>query len=142
MSKLTGNEIALEVNTGTALAPVWKTAVCITTNGLSSSDNNIDAGSKCGAEIIPGLITWTSSFEGYAEKAPTTGQISIAILIGYAIDQTVRSWRMINADESYYRGFDAILSNYKEQADYNTVVTFTADLNVVSGTLVVEAPAP
>lgn len=142
MSKLTGNEVALEVNTGTALVPVWKTAVCVTTNGLTSSSDDIDASSKCGAEIIPGLLTWTASFEGFAEKAPTTGQISLAIVIGYAMDQTVRSWRMVSADETYYRGFDAILSNYAEQLDYNTVVTFSADLNIVSGTLVTEAPAP
>lgn len=141
MSKLKGNEVSLDVNTGSDVAPVWQTAACITSNSLDSSSDDIDGGSKCGAETVPGDITWTASFEGFYEKEPNGGQISGGNLIGMAMSQESRQWRMKSVDGLYYRGFEGVLANYSESVDYNTLATFTSDINI-KGTLITEAPAP
>ena len=141
MSKLKGNEVSLEINTGTTAAPVWKVVACITSNTLDSASDDIDGGSKCGAETVPGDITWTASFEGFYEKTPTATQISGGDLIDLAQAQESHDWRMHNADDTYYRGFNGVLSNYSENVDYNTLATFSSDVNI-KGLLITEAPAP
>ena len=141
MSKLKANEVSLEVNTGTTAEPVWLMVACITANGLDSAADDIDAGSKCGAETIPGDLTWTASFTGFYEKTPTASQISGQGLIDMAQAQEEHEWRMRNDDDTYYRGFTGTLANYTETADYNTVVEFSSDINV-KGDIITEAPTP
>jgi hypothetical protein len=141
MSKLKGNEVSLEVNTGTDVAPVWAVVACITSNGLDSASDDIDGGSKCGPETLSGDITWTGSFEGFYEKTPTGTQVSGGELIDMYQAQLEHQWRMHNADDTYYRGFVGTLANYSESVDYNALATFTSDINV-KGLLITEAPAP
>lgn len=126
MPKLKSNAVMLEMLDGA----VWKTIACITANGLESSSDDIDAGSKCGAETISGDLTWTAPIEGFFEMTPSSTQISHEALIALAQAQTEQQFRMRNADNSYYRSFFATLANYTENVDYNTVASFTADLNI------------
>lgn len=125
---LQGNAVLFEANTGTILAPVWKLAACVTTNGLDKASDEIDGGSKCGPLTVPGTATWTASVGGFFELDPLTTQVSGETMFGWGKDESERQWRMRNADNSYYRVFLARIGNYNEQADYNTLVNFTADL--------------
>lgn len=137
--KLKGNDVLLQVNMGTALSPDWMDVACITANGIEQSSDEIDAGSKCGPETIPGDISWSGSVEGFYELSPSPTQLSGAELIDMAQSQVLYPWRMRNPDMTYYRGFDAIISNYSETADYNDIVSFSADLNV-KGSMITTAP--
>lgn len=139
MSKLKGNDVLLQGNTGTDLAPVWKTVACITQNGLDSAADTLDGGSKCGQDQETGDITWTASFTGFYEKTPDPDQMSGGEIIALYQNKTVMPWRMINDDLTYYRGFTGSLANYGEQADYNTLVEFSSDINI-KGALITTAP--
>jgi hypothetical protein len=112
---------------------------CITANNIDSASDDIDAGSKCGAETIVGDITWTASFTGFYEKTPDTDQISGAGLIDMYQAKEEHEWRMQNADQTYYRGFTGTLANYSETVDYNTAAEFSSDINI-RGALITEAP--
>ena len=129
MSVLNANDVMLEVNTGTTLLPVWKMVACITSNDLTGSNDDIVGDSKCGALTLPGNIKFTGSFTGFYKTDPTATEISGGELLNMYQNKTLSQWRERNADSSFYRQYKARLSNYKETYDYNTVVSFNAELN-------------
>lgn len=139
MPKLKANDVLMEVNMGTTLAPNWKVVACVTSNGLDSASDEINADSKCGIDRIPGEVSWTGSIEAFYELVPGTTQISGQDLINIRQNGTYYDWRMRNAAQTYYRGFNAYLSGYTEDLPYNDIVKLTAEMTV-KGALILTAP--
>jgi hypothetical protein len=130
--KLKGTAVLLQVNTNnTGIgAAVWKDVACITTNGLDGASDDLDGGSKCGPETVPGDLSWTASLEGFYDLTPSTTQVSGQWMIDAVQAGDEYQWRMRNADDTYYRGFYGTLANPSEQMDYNTLGTFSYDINI------------
>lgn len=139
MSKLKSNDVGFYLNTGTEGAPVWKLMACLTGTNLDSQTAELNGDSKCGVDRDAGDITFTASFEGFYELAPTVNQVSGEALLDLNIARTKKQWKIANTDESYYRSFTAYISSYSEDAPYNEFVNFTGELNI-SGVPVTTAP--
>lgn len=146
MSKLKANDVLLQVDLGSINGQAgpadWRDVACITGNGLDSASDNINGDSKCGIDQQPGLVSWTSPIEGFYELDPSATQISGEDLINMrqANPAPFYNWRMRNADNSYYRGFYGYLSGYSEDAPYNDLVKFTAEVSI-KGALITSAPS-
>lgn len=118
----------------------WRDVACITGNGLDSASDAINGDSKCGTDQQPGVVSWSSSIEGFYEMDPTATQVSGQDLINIRQSKAFYNWRLRNADNSYYRGFYGYLSGYSEDAPFNDIVKFTAEVSV-SGDLITVAPS-
>lgn len=140
MAKIKSNNVGLFLNTGTEGAPVWKLMACLTDHGLDGETTEMNGDSKCGIDRDAGDTTWSASFEGFFERAPTVNQISGQQLIDLFQAKEKKQWKIVDAtDDSYYRGFTAYISSYSETGTYNEFVTFSGALNV-SGNVITTAP--
>ena len=138
-NKLRANDVLLEFNMGTVLAPNWKSVGCLTDNGLDSASDEISADSKCGIDKIPGDVSWSVSFGGFYDLDPALDQISGQDLILLRTNKTYVYWRMRNAGNTYYRQGFGYLNDYSEDLPYNDIVKFTGGLGV-QGALITTAP--
>lgn len=138
-NKLRANDVLLEFNTGTTLAPVWKSVACVTANDLDSASDEIEASSKCGIDKIPGDVSWSVTFEGFYDLDPALDQISGQDLIAMRQAKTFTNWRMRNAGNTYYRAGYAYLNDYSESAPYNDIVKLSGGLSI-QGALIIVAP--
>lgn len=142
MGKLNGDEIVLELNTGTTISPVWSLVVCITEQDLDLQAEEIDANSKCGTDTLVGQITTTANFTGFFDDEPDAGAVSMNELFEIIQAKELKEWRMLNSEgdgDKYYRGFTGRLSAFNESANTGEAVTFTATISV-SGAVDTTAP--
>lgn len=142
MPKIKGDDIVLEVNTGTEVSPVWNLVVCITEQDLDLQRETIDASSKCGNDQLSGQLTINANFTGFFDTAPTGGAVSMNELMGYILNDDSKQWRMLSSEDdgaTYYRQFNGSLTAFNESANSNEPGTFTAGI-AVQGTVITEAP--
>lgn len=140
--KLNGDEIVLELNTGTTEAPVWSLVVCITEQDLDLQAEEIDANSKCGTDTLVGQITTAVNFTGFFDSTPDAGAVSMNELMAIIQAKQAKEWRMLSSaddGETYYRGVTGRLTAFNESANTGEAVTFTATVSV-SGEVITEAP--
>lgn len=107
--------------------------VCLTSNSLERTSNEIDASSKCGPATLPGAQTIKVPFEFQDVLNLLTGEISEADLHPLWANKTRISWKFGRftpvADDITYTGFGYI-TQLNTVAANNAVVTTTATISV------------
>jgi len=128
---INGTKYILSTATGTAGAYV--TAVCLTSNGFSSSGDRIDTSSKCTGgweKSIDGRKGWTMTAE--AQKipgTPDTGTMSFNHYFALWKAGTTFAAQLVNVDDEddIIRG-DVAITSIDNTAPDNDVATWTMTL--------------
>ena len=111
----------------------YNTVVCLTSQTVDRTTNEIDAKSKCGPDKLPGTQDNGVSFEGQVMADPSTGRISTDDMDDYWRNKTTIYWKVGKAvpvvgDVTYYgTGFIAKLS---ETGAQDAVLTFSGAIGV------------
>lgn len=111
----------------------YNTVVCLTSETVDRTTNEIDAKSKCGPDKLPGTQDNGVSFEGQVMADPSTGRISTDDMDDYWRNKTTIYWKVGKAvpvvgDVTYYgTGFIAKLSETFAQ---DAVATFSGAIGV------------
>lgn len=111
--------------------------VCLTSNSLERTSNEIDASSKCGPATLPGAQTIKVPFEFQDVLNLTTTEISEGDLHPLWANKTQFTWKFgrfvpLPDDISYYGA--GYLTQLNTVAANNAVVTTTATISV-NGTI-------
>lgn len=88
--KISGNDMLLFIGTD---GTTYDTVICLTSNGITRSTNEIDAKTKCGPDKLPGTQDVAVNFEGQVMLDPATGT-SLADLYSYWANKTTIYWKM------------------------------------------------
>lgn len=116
----------------------YKLVVCLTSNSVERTSNEIDAGSKCGPATIPGSQTAKVPFEFQDMLDYDTGEISEQDLHPVWQNKTYISWKfgrlVAQPGDKTYTGFGYI-TTLNTVAGNNALVTTTATLSV-SGNMI------
>jgi len=126
--KINGTDVLLFIGTDGITYP---TVVCLTSQTISRTTNEIDAKSKCGPDKLPGTQDNNISFEGQVMADPSAGRISTDDLDDYWRNKTTIYYKMGKVvpaigDVTYSgTGFIATLEEVFAQ---DAVATFTGTL--------------
>ncbi len=137
--KINGTDVLLFIGLD---GVTYETVVCLTSQTVSRTTNQIDAKSKCGPDKLPGTQDNNVSFEGQVMADPTTGTTSTDELDDHWREKTTIYWKVgkavpIVGDVTYYgTGFiskldevfaqDAVATFAGEIAPYGTISKTTA----------------
>ena len=111
----------------------YNTVVCLTSQTVDRTTNEIDAKSKCGPDKLAGTQDNGVSFEGQVMADPTTGRISTDDLDDYWRNRTTIYWKCGKAvpvvgDVTYLgTGF---VSKLSETGAQDAVLTFSGAIGV------------
>lgn len=111
----------------------FSTVVCLTSQSVNRTTQEIDAATKCGPDTLPGTQTNDISFEGQVLADPDSGKVSTDEIDDY--------WR--NKDTVYFKVGKAVpitgdyvytgsgfISELNETGAQNTPVTFTGKISI------------
>ena len=132
--KINGTDVLLFVGTDGLTYP---TVVCLTSQTVSRTTNEIDAKSKCGPDKLPGTKDNGVSFEGQIMADPSAGRVSTDDLDDYWRNATTIYWKVgkavpVTGDVTYSgTGF---ISKLDEVFAQDAVATFSGAIGVY-GTL-------
>lgn len=129
--EISGNDILLFIDPlgGTN----YNLIVCLTSNSINRTTNQIDASSKCGASILPGTQTITVPFEFHDVWDTANGEFSEADLHPLWALKTTFSWKYglaIPTEGSVAYTGVGFLANLNIVAAQNTAVTSSAEIAV------------
>lgn len=121
----------------------WKLIACLTSKSFKSALAVIDATSDCGTDSLGGNITQSVSIQGFEDFNDSTIE-SGADLYTLQVDaqnQTTPAytWKLAPitpATGDHTLTFYGFISNFQRDYQVNQPITFTADLNIQSGTAV------
>jgi len=126
--------LAIDVFAGTN----WDLIVCLLSNGLERTSNEIEAGSKCGPATIPGTLTAKVPFEFQDVLDAANDEISEEVLHPLWQNKTYISWKFGKitpaAGDVTYTGFGYI-TQLNTTSPNDGLVSTTATL-AVSGNMV------
>lgn len=121
---------------GSPAVKAWQTLICLTSNGIEFTANDIDTGSKCDGEYgssISGTRTWTISGEGnWVDDDGLTTQGSFPVLFA-----TWKSGEIVGAefynttDNSQVIRGNVRISSLSGTAAYNDRTTFSVSFSGV-----------
>ncbi len=107
--------------------------VCLTSNSLDLTTNQIDASSKCGPSILPGTQTFTAPFEFHDVWDTNNGEISAAALFALLVSKATFSWKfgpaIPAAGDNTYTGH-GFLATLNINAAQNTPVSGTGTVAI------------
>jgi predicted secreted protein len=109
----------------------YETVVCLTSQTVSRTTNQIDAKSKCGPDKLPGTQDNNVSFEGQVMADPSSGRTSTDELDDHWREKTTIYWKVGKAvptvgDVTYYgTGF---ISKLDEVFAQDAVATFSGEI--------------
>jgi len=89
--KVSGNDVLLFVGTDGITYP---TVVCLTSQSVTRTTNEIDAKSKCGPDKLAGTQDNGITFEGQLMADPTAGRISVDDLDDYWRNKTTIHYKV------------------------------------------------
>ena len=89
--KLSGNDILLSIGTN---GVTYDLVVCLTTQTVTRTTNEIVANTKCGPDKLPGLLNNNVTFAGQIMYDPSAGQVSTDTLDDYWRNKTTIYWKM------------------------------------------------
>lgn len=137
--KINGTDVLLFIGLD---GVTYETVVCLTSQTVSRTTNQIDAKSKCGPDKLPGTQDNNVSFEGQVMADPSTGTTSTDEIDDHWRNKTTIYWKVGKAvpatgDVTYYgTGFiskldevfaqDAVATFAGEIAPYGTISKTTA----------------
>lgn len=117
-------------NTGAS----YDLVVCLTSNSFERSANVIDASSKCGTYKLNGVKERTIQLEGIIQKSPDAGTLTEGDLNDIFENDTKVAWLFgpenPGADDIYYTGINAIISNITYTAPQDGAATFSATMQL------------
>lgn len=129
--EISGNDILLFIDPlgGTN----YKLIVCLTTNSLERTTNEIDASSKCGPSTLPGNQTIKIPFEFHDVLDVATGELSEGDLHNLWAAKTIFSWKfgpaMPGAGDLVYTG-KGFLGQLNTTAAQNSPVVTSSSIGV------------
>lgn len=127
--KINGTDVLLFIGTDGITYP---TVVCLTTQTVSRTTNEIDAKSKCGPDKLPGTQDNGVTFEGQIMADTAGGRISVDDIDDYWRNKTTIYWRVgkavpITGDITYFgTGFISKLDDTYAQ---DAVATFSGAIS-------------
>lgn len=133
-NEIESKKIGLYVNTGTVLIPVWKLAVCSSSDGFSGSTDAVTTSTKCDdgwVSSLPGDKSWSFSHSALAIKLPSATEVSFKQLQDIWKAGTISQWKLesIVSEDNYFwmgTGWISELSEEAASGEYLTVdITIT-----------------
>lgn len=110
----------------------YSTVVCLTSETVTRTTNEIDAKSKCGPDKLPGTQDNNISFEGQVMADPSTGRVSTDEIDDMWRDKTTVYYRVGKASpiigDVTYSG-TGFISALEEVFAQDAVATFTGTLS-------------
>ncbi len=117
-------------NTGAS----YDLVVCLTDNSFERAANVIDASSKCGTVKMNGVKERTIQLSGIIMKTPDAGHLTEGDLNNIFEADTKFAWLFgpedPDADDRYYTGENAIISNLTYTAPKEGPATFSATVQL------------
>jgi len=147
MAEISGKEVMISVNMGTASVPEWKTLGCAESDGFSGSTDAITVSNKCSGKFtksLPGDKSWSFSNTMVMPKVADGDFISYDEIFDlwkddeFDADGELRQFKIENipsADFVYYRMGRGYISDLGEQFDSGDV--FRTDLTITGSDEVV-----
>ena len=89
--EISGNDILLAIDP--AGGTNYNLIVCLTSNSLERTTNEIDASSKCGPNLLPGTQTIKVPFEFHDVLDTNNGEVSESALHPLWAAKTIISWK-------------------------------------------------
>ena len=128
--KINGTDVLLFIGTDGITYP---TVVCLTSQSVTRTTNEIDAKSKCGPDKLPGTKDNGVSFEGQIMSDPTAGRISTDDLDDYWRNTTTIYWKVGKAipiiGDVTYSG-TGFISKLDKKFSVDNVGTFSGAIGV------------
>lgn len=128
--KVSGDDVLLFIGLD---GITYKTVVCLTSQSVTRTTNEIDARSKCGPDKLPGTQDNGVTFEGQLMADPTAGTISVDDLDDYWRNKQTIYWRVAKAvpiiGDITYSG-TGFISKLDETFAQNTVSVFSGAIGV------------
>ncbi len=129
--EISGNDVLLAIDP--AAGTNYNLIVCLTSNSLERTTAVIDAGSKCGPNLLPGVQTITMPFAFYDVLDTANGEISEEALHPLWAGSTTISWKFgkVTPEEGdvTYTGLGYI-SDLKTTAAQNQPTSTTGTISV------------
>lgn len=129
--KVTGDDILLFIDP--AGGTDYSLVICLTSQSITRSTNEIDARSKCGPDKQPGSKEIGISFEGQQMWDPGTDRISESDLHDLWNNQTTIGWKYGKetpvSDDVTYSG-TGFISQLDNTANQDEVATFSGSIGV------------
>lgn len=137
--KISGSDILLFIDPAGGTS--YDLVVCLTSQSLSRTTNEIDAKSKCGPDKSPGTQEINIDFEGQVILSPATDRMGIYDLHTLWAAKTIFTWKYGKATPAtgdiVYTG-SAFLSKLDESAGQDDVATFSGSLGIQGSITAVE----
>lgn len=128
MSEISSKDIGLYYNAGTPMSPNWKLIACSTSDGFSGSTDNVGVSNKCKGgwtANLPGDKSWSFSNSSYAEKNPTSGQMSYDDVFDLWANDTMGEWKLESITPGeYLRIGEGYISDIGETSDAGDYLQF------------------
>lgn len=119
----------------------FELVACLTGFTFGISNNEIDAGSMCGPDTLPGVQGNTLTMDGQIILSPDTGQVGHFLLSKATQDKTYFTWKIgkavpatgdvVTTGAGYFTGYD---SSY----DADNPATFSATVGVSGAPVITE----
>ncbi len=133
--EISGNDILLFIDP--AGGTNWDLIVCLTSNSLERTTNEIDAASKCGPNLLPGNQTIKVNFDFHDVLDTANGELSEGSLHPLWAAKTIVSWKFGKANPAAgdvtYTG-TGFLGTLNTTAAQNAPVVTTSSI-AVQGTI-------
>ena len=130
--KVSGVDILLFIDP--AGGTTYSTVVCLTSQSVDLTTNQIDAKTKCGPDKLPGTQDQNVTFEGVTMIDPDALKISTASLFTLWKDQTTIGWKIGPAtpvtDDIVYSG-TGFIAALGMTWGMDESATFTGELGVI-----------
>lgn len=142
---INGKDVVLFVKRINAVSPetTFKTIACLDSNDFSGSVEKKTINNKCtgGWEGgISGIGNWTISASGQAIATAEAAEVNYQSLVDIWIKKETVEIKMANADGSYYRAGEALITDFSETASTDEPLSFSATFSGL-GVPVVVKPA-
>lgn len=129
--KISGSDmlLLLDLTGGTT----YELVVCLTGQGFTLANNEIDAKSKCGPDKLPGTQDFAVSFDGQLILSPDALRLGFADLLQAALAKTTVGWKygpMVPVSGDVVLSGTAFISKFDSTSGQDEPSTFTASLGI------------
>ena len=140
-----GKDVVLFLKRINATVPetTFKTIACLDNNDFSGNVEKKVVNNKCTAgweDGIAGNGTWSVTGSGQAISDVDTAEVNYQTLADVWVKKETVEVKMANADGSYYRAGEAIITDFSETASTDEPLSFSITFNGL-GTPVIVKPA-
>jgi TP901-1 family phage major tail protein len=129
-----GKDVVLFIKRINATVPetTFNTIACLDSNDFSGSVEKKVVNNKCTGgweDGIAGNGTWSITGSGQAITDTEAAEVNYQILADIWIKKEVVEIKMANADGSYYRAGEALVTDFSETASTDEPLSFTITFN-------------